>query len=172
MTRTSIFVFALLLTGALQAETPPVGHTLRFEEGAVSPAAKIADLGWLSGYWQGTGFGGDCEEVWGKPNIDRMHGYFSFANDKGHVFSEAMMLVEEGGSVVLKLKHFRPDFVGWEEKDKFVTFRLVKLGEREAFFSGLTFRRTADDKLLIYLKLTEDDGKTREEAFSFSRVSF
>jgi hypothetical protein len=171
MTRTSILAFALLLTATLQAETPPAGNTLRLEDGVASPPAKISDLAWLAGYWQGSGFGGACEEVWGKPNIDRMFGYFSFANDKGHVFSEAMMMVEEGGSVVLKLKHFRPDFVGWEEKDKFVTFRLVKLGEREAFFSGLTFRRTADDRLLIYLKLT-DDGKTREEAFTFSRVSF
>lgn len=172
MTRTSILAFALLLTAAtLHAETPPAGNTIRLEEGASSPPAKIADLAWLSGYWQGEGFGGACEEVWGKPNIDRMHGYFSFANDKGHVFSEAMLLVEEGGSVVLKLKHFRPDFVGWEEKDKFVSFRLVKLGANEAFFSGLTFRRSGD-KLAIYLKLAEDDGKTREEAFTFSRVAF
>jgi hypothetical protein len=171
MNRTGIIFVALLMTATLHAETPPAENTIRLEEGAASPPAKIADLAWLSGYWQGEGFGGACEEVWGKPNLDRMHGYFSFANDKGHVFSEAMLMVEEGGSVVLKLKHFRPDFVGWEEKDKFVTFRLVRLGANEAFFSGLTFRRSGD-KLSIYLKLTEDDGKTREEAFSFSRASF
>jgi hypothetical protein len=171
MTRISMLVFVLLMTTPLQAETPPAGNTIRLEEGASSPPAKITDLAWLSGYWQGQGFGGACEEVWGKPNLDRMHGYFSFANDKGHVFSEAMLMVEEGGSVVLKLKHFRPDFVGWEEKDKFVSFRLVKLGANEAFFSGLTFRRSGD-KLEIYLKLAEDDGKTREEAFTFSRVAF
>lgn len=171
MTRTLVFTLALLLAATLEAaEAPTPGNTISLAEGAAPPPAKISDLAWLSGYWQGEGFGGICEEVWGKPSGDRMHGYFSLRNDKGHVFSEAMMLVEENGSLVLKLKHFRPDFVGWEEKDKFVSFKLVRLGELEAFFSGLTFRR-ADDQLSIYLRLVED-GKTREETFTFTRMSF
>ncbi len=178
MKRALIVVFALFAASQLGAAEAPAAvpapasaKTLRLEEGASLPAAKIADLAWLSGYWQGEGLGGSCEEVWGKPAGDRMHGYFSLRNEKGHVFSEAMLLVEEGGSVVLKIKHFRPDFVGWEEKDEFVTFRLVRLGDREAFFHGLTFRRSADDTLAIYLRLVE--GETaREEAFSFSRVAF
>lgn len=171
MIRTLPFAIALLLASSLPAAEAPSGNTFGLEEGKASPPAKISDLAWLSGYWQGEGLGGTCEEVWGKPSGDRMLGYFSLQNEKGHVFSEAMLLVEEGGSVVLKIKHFRPDFVGWEEKEKFVSFRLVRLGEREAFFQGLTFRRTADDRLSIYLRLVED-GQAREEAFSFTRTAF
>ncbi len=98
-----------------------------------------------------------------------MTGFFTLVRGGAHVLSETMVIVEENGSLALKLKHFRPDFVGWEEKDKYVTFRLVRLGEREAFFSGLTFRRTADDTLVIYLRQVAE-GKTYEEAFTFKRA--
>ena len=170
MTRLPLFVVVLLVFPALLSAEPPA-RTMRLAEGAGSPPAKVADLGWLSGYWQGEGLGGSCEEVWGKPNGDRMFGYFSLRNAKGHVFSEAMMLVEEGGSLVLKLKHFDPAFQGWEEKADFVSFRLVKLGANEAFFHGLTLRRVGEDRLEIRLRLAED-GKSREESFVFRRVPF
>jgi hypothetical protein len=48
---------------------------------------------------------------------------------------------EDQGSLVLKLKHFNADFTAWEAKERFVTFQLVKLREKELFFDGLTFRR-------------------------------
>ncbi len=96
-----------------------------------------------------------------------MTGFFTLVSNATFSFSETMVIVEENGSLALKLKHFKPDFVGWEEKDKYVTFRLVRLGDREAFFSGLTFRRTGDT-LAIYLRLTEE-GKTWEESFTFQR---
>lgn len=180
--RSCLSILALVaLPSLLSAETPaapavsdsatPAPLTLRLEEGAQSPPATIADLAWLSGYWQGEGLGGACEEVWGKPHRDRMFGYFTLSQEGKLVFSEAMMLVEEAGSLVLKIKHFNPDFVGWEEKDKYVSFRLVQLGKREAFFHGLTFRRVEDDKLLIHLRLTSN-GKSREETFTFTRQSF
>jgi hypothetical protein len=168
MTRILILV-SLLLCPALHAEEPPP-RTMRLAEGAASPPATVADLAWLSGYWQGEGLGGSCEEVWGKPSGDRMFGYFSLRNTKGHVFSEMMTMVEEGGSVVLKLKHFDPAFKGWEEKEDFVSFKLVKLGEKEAFFQGLTFRRVSEERLEIFLRLSED-GKSHEESFVFRRVA-
>ena len=84
------------------------------------------------------------------------------------VFSEAMQLVEVDGSLVLKVKHFRPDFVAWEEKEDFVRFRLLKLAENEAYFSGLTFRRSGDE-LVIYIVLTSGEQKTEHE-LRFQRV--
>lgn len=175
MIRNLIVAHVLLLATVAHTETPAISatttpNTLRLEEGAASPPAKIADLAWLAGYWQGDGLGGTCEEVWGKPHGDRMTGFFTLVQNGVFTFSETMVIVEENGSLALKLKHFKPDFVGWEEKDKYVTFRLVRLGEREALFSGLTFRRTGDT-LAIYLRLTEDD-KTWEESFTFKRAGF
>jgi hypothetical protein len=81
-----------------------------------------------------------------------------------------MHLAGDQGSLALKLKHFNPDLTGWEDKDRFVTFPLVKLGQKEAFFSGLTFRLVADGKLEIFLAL-QQNGKVREERFVLERQS-
>ncbi|MEO1369587.1 MAG: DUF6265 family protein, partial [Acidobacteriota bacterium] len=145
-------------------------HTVRLDAGASSPAASIDDVAWLGGYWRGEGLGGDTEELWGAPIGDRMVGSFTFSKGGELVFAETMMLVEEGGSLVLKIKHFNPDFSGWEEKDDFVSFPLVRVGRSEVFFSGLTFRRTGDT-LEAYVVAGGDDG-TQELAFQFKRTGW
>lgn len=143
-------------------------NTLTLEKGAALPSAEISDLAWLSGSWRGSGLDGDCEEIWSQPVGDRMFGLFSLSKAGAAVFSEAMMLVEEQGSLVLKIKHFGPDFVGWEEKDKFVSFELVKLGPDEAFFDGLTLRRSGE-KLTIFVRIRSGE-QVKEEPFFFERV--
>lgn len=174
MTRTLIPTLVVAVAAAFaQAETPTVApveapRTLSLADGASPAPARIADLSWLSGYWQGEGLGGTCEEVWGRALGDRMTGFFTLVEKGSFSFSEAITLVEEEGSLALKLKHFGPDFTGWEEKDQNVTFRLVRLGENEAFFDGLTYRRSGDT-LFVYVRLGAE-GKVREETFTFRRA--
>jgi hypothetical protein len=155
----ALLVITAVTAGAQDSVTK---NTLRLTEGAKRPAAKISDLGWMSGYWRGQGLGGDLEEIWSLPSGDRMHGVFSLARGGEPVFSEAMLFVEEERSLVLKVKHFSPEFVGWEEKDESVRFPLVGIADNEAYFNGLTFRRDGD-KLLIYIVLTQGDEKTEHE---------
>ncbi|MCH9648933.1 MAG: hypothetical protein K0U98_11895 [Deltaproteobacteria bacterium] len=145
-------------------------HTLRLADGAASPAAKIGDVAWLTGYWRGPGLGGECEEIWSHPLDGRMFGTFVLAQEGKVAFSEAMVLVEEEESLVLKVKHFDPNFIGWEEKDGFVRFPLVHLEENVAYFSGLTLRRSGDS-LTIHLVIHQK-GKRGEVEFHFERVSF
>lgn len=144
------------------AQVSNSANTLRLGESATSPAAAIEELSWLAGYWTGEGLGGTCEEMWSPPVGDRMLGIFSLRKQGELVFSEAMALVEEAGSVALKVKHFTREFVGWEEKEDFVTFPLVRLGENEAYFSGLTFRRNGDN-LSIFLVLSSQGERTEQE---------
>lgn len=100
-----------------------------------------------------------------------MLGIFSLRKDGELVMWEAMELVERDGSVVLEIKHFTPEFVGWEEKDKYVSFPLVRVGDNEAWFRGLTFRRGSDDTLSIYLVLRKE-GEKSEHELRFTRLSF
>ncbi len=86
------------------------------------------------------------------------------------VFYEMMMLVEREDSIVLRLKHFNPDFTGWEEKDKSVDFKFVNKSGSRMNFSGLTFEKVSGDKLNIYLALKQKDGSVKEEVFSMTRM--
>jgi hypothetical protein len=156
------------VASAQAGEDQETTHTLRLAAGAKGAAATLADMTWLVGHWKGTGLGGVSEEIWADPVGGVMMGMYRLVIDGKPSFYEFMHLAEDQGSLALKLKHFNPDLTGWEEKDRFVTFPLVKLGQKEAFFSGLTFKLLADGRLEIYLALRQN-GKVREERFVLER---
>jgi Domain of unknown function (DUF6265) len=134
-----------------------------------APVASIGDLAWLVGHWKGTGLGGVSEEVWAQPAGGVMMGMYRLVLEGAPSFYEFMHLAEVNGSLALKLKHFNPDLTAWEDKDGMVTFPLVKLAPNEAYFAGLTFRRSGD-RLQIFLAMRDKDGQVREEAFDLTRV--
>lgn len=137
---------------------------------AQTSALSIDDFAFLKGYWSGTGFGGHSEEVWMPPVDGRMFGIFKQSDDSGLVFTEFMEIVESGGGFVLRLKHFNPDFSGWEEKDDYVTFKLTAVSGDKAVFGGLSYEIVAPNALQIKLNMRNDDGSTVTEVFDFARV--
>src|SRR5687767_15552524 len=73
--------FILLVTLAAEAQQPPAltprtAHTLSAPADVAAPAASLSDVRWLEGHWSGTGLGGVCEEVWGRPTAGAMMGMF------------------------------------------------------------------------------------------------
>jgi hypothetical protein len=156
--------------GATPPQSGPTPNTLKLPEGAPRPAARVADLAWLAGRWIGEGLGGRVEEAWSPPDGGAMVGYFRLVKGDKPVFYEIMTLIEVDGGVELRLKHVNGDMTGWEEKDKFVTFRLVKQDATGAYFSGLTFRRVNADLIESYLALRSSDGTIREEKFQYRRA--
>jgi hypothetical protein len=144
-------------------------NTLRAPAGSVGPPATLEAMKWLVGQWKGTGLGGVSEEIWSEPAGGVMMGMYRLVVNGKPSFYEFIHLAEENGSLVMKLKHFNADLTAWEEKERFVTFRLVKLGADEAYFSGLTFRRSVD-RLQVFLALRDKEGKVREEEFRMERV--
>ena len=59
------------------------------------------------------------------------------------------------------MKHFTAEFIGWEEKDKFVEFRLVAAAADELRFDGLTLRRTPEG-LRIHLAMRREQQLTEQ----------
>ena len=154
--------------------TPPAEQQFRARRlgDRPSPPATLEAVGWLAGRWEGEGLGGYNEEVWSRPRAGVMMGMYRHIKEGRPAFYEFLMVVEQNGTLVLKLKHFNPDFSGWEEKDKTVDFRLVEAEERAVHFDGLSFVRDGEDGLLIYLLLTNrKTGQAREEEFKMRRVA-
>ena len=167
-------VLAAACSGAASAQTPAAGktaNTLSSSEGMPRPPAKVADLAWLAGRWTGEGLGGQIEEAWSAPDGGAMVGYFRLVRAGKPVFYEILTLIEMEGSVEMRLKHVNPDMTGWEEKNDFVTFKLVKHDASGAYFSGLTFKRVSADVMEGYLALrNRTDGTIREEKFTYRRA--
>lgn len=146
---------------------PVFSQVKHLKDGESPGTGSIEDLDWLVGYWTGTGLGGECDETW-MPAVDgNMVGTFRFWSEGKLVFTEFMNLVQEGDTFYLKLKHFNPDLSGWEEKEKWTTFRLVETGDKTIWFHGFTMKRVGD-KMQLWLELEENGEKTTME-FSYSK---
>ena len=120
--------------GAQETRVAPEGHT--------PPPATLAQMDWLVGQWVGTGIGGaPAMESWLPPSGGTMVGSFVQETGDGALrFTEHLYLMEEEGTLVLRLKHFNADLTGWEEKDGMLTFRLIAVEECAAYFHALTLR--------------------------------
>ncbi len=167
-------LLAVLLLGSLPlgaaAQSANSAHTLKLDEGATPPAAKLADFAWLAGHWGGTGFGGaHVEEVWLPPLGTSMPGVFRLvAGGRAQVY-EIFALVAVGDTVELRLKHFTSELKGWEQKDEFVTFKLVRVAPGDAQFEGLTYRLGDDGVLRVWLVTKARDGTTAEAEMVYRR---
>jgi ketosteroid isomerase-like protein len=145
-------------------------RTLKLSPGAASPAATLADMAWLAGHWAGPALGGESEEIWSDPRAGAMMGMYRLVKDGKIVFYELLTVVEEKGSLLLRLKHFNPDLTGWEEKQKTVDFPLVALSKGAIHFEGMSFHPQGDDTMTVYLALRGKDGDVREATFTYTRV--
>ena len=144
-------------------------NTLKLDDPSSRPKAAIENVSWLVGSWKGEAFGGTFEEVWTAASSGTMVGMFKLIHNNKPTMYEFELIVEEEGSLSVQLKHFNADLSGWEEKDKFISFPLVKLTENAAYFEGLTYLRDGPDRLKVYVVVGQD-GKIHEEAILFHRM--
>jgi len=165
----SIFTLVLYLiihTGALFSQSKLTEHTLALDKPENAASASIEDFAWLAGRWDGKGFGGDVEETWSPILGGTMVGTFRLVNEEGPDFYELLLLAPEGNSVAYKVKHFHPDFTGWEEKDELISFPLVKMTQDAVYFHGLTLQRLGD-KCIHYLAIGQKDGTHKEVSLEY-----
>lgn len=158
---------------ALAAAVPLAAQETRLAEaGKPAPAATIADAQWLVGAWSGSGINGaEAHEGWLAPSGGTMVGTFVQETAQGTImFTEHMYLMEEGGSLVVKLKHFNPDLTGWEDKDGIVTFRLIHAEPCALYFNALTYRCTEDGGMVVAVRMKSPKPEPQELVFRFKRL--
>lgn len=140
---------------------------LRLSDSLPQGKGSLSQLTWLTGYWTGSGLGGDCEELWMPANNTGMHGVFRFSEKGVLQFTEYMVIEEKEGSLKVRIKHYGGGVVPWEEKDKWVEFPLLKIEGQTAWFSGLTYQRKGNE-LIIKLAMKSKEGAYTEE-FKFQK---
>jgi hypothetical protein len=160
-----------LLASCLLAAEVQATETRTAPEGHVPPPAAVLQLDWLAGIWTGEGIGGaPATEVYSPPGGGSLAGHFVQQDREGGVqFFEIMQIAEVDGSLVYRLKHFDEDLVGWEEKDRHLSFPLVAIEPNAVYFSGLTLRREGDT-LISAVLVRQADGSTSEYVFRYIRA--
>lgn len=159
----------LLLIGANSvAQTQRTEHTFRLDDPDARPPATLDDVSWLVGSWAGEAFGSTFEQVWNPPSAGSMVGFFKLLNGDEVAFYELLLLVEEAGSLSLKVKHFNADFTAWEDKGDYVAFHFVKSEPDALHFSGISFYRIDANTMHAYLVMRSGDA-VREEQLVYRR---
>lgn len=138
---------------------------------------EIGALAWLTGKWFGVVGKSPVEEYWTAPAGGSVMGMFRWLEGDGVRFYEILVIEEEGGGLVMRIKHFDPGLKGWEEKDTAVTYDLVRVDEGEAvFFSRrmdkpqwLIYTLDARHKLVAFFEGPEGPV-THDEKFRFTLV--
>ncbi len=143
-------------------------NTLRFNEGNSSPRATLDAVSWVSGHWRGEAFGGITEEIWSPALGNSMMFSFKLVVDDKVVFYELGAITETDSTLLLQLKHFEPDFKGWEEKEESETFKLVKIEGNRVYFNNFTFEKINEDEINLYV-LIENKGTSEEVKFNYKR---
>ena len=157
---------SLLLVAALAIS----GFVFAQKDAPSSPPAKIASLAWMKGYWAGEGYGGEVETAMSPPKAGVMLGWFRHTRADGQPgFYEICAIEEYEGSLRFVIKHFHPNWIGWEEKDYAHQARLTKLGKDTAVFGPMTIRRTGPNALEMEILITAKDGQSRKEILKLKR---
>ena len=128
---------------------------------------KLKNIAWIAGTWHGEAFGGKTEEIWSEPSGGSMMATFKLINDDKVTFYEIEIIREIENTLILQLKHFGKDLKGWETKDKTVDFPLLKITENKAIFKGMTFEKTSENEMTIYVDIKNEDGKVEVVKFNY-----
>lgn len=78
------------------------------------PAESLTQLAFLKGAWAGDMHGDPVEESWSGPGGDSIMGMFRWNSDGKTTMYELLSIKDEGGTAVLRLRHFGNDFTPWK----------------------------------------------------------
>jgi len=140
--------------------------------------ARPADLGWLSGSWYADVNGDAVEEHWSPVRGDMLMAMFRWIRDDRVLFYEIEALEAEGDYVFLRVRHFDPGLIGWEEKNKPHEFLLVEhRAERLVFYEldrpnprWAVYERRGPDEVVAYFT-HESEPDPEPGVFHFERRS-
>lgn len=125
----------------------------------------LADLAFISGDSRGEIEGGWAEEHWSEPVADSMVGVYRYVKDGKVQMYELLVIEQTGEGPVLRLRHFHPGLVGWEEKAQVWSYPLIRWTKNEAVFerpdkgTRITYRADEHGALESTLERT---GKNKE----------
>jgi hypothetical protein len=135
---------------------------------------NIKDLVFMSGKWTTKGEWGDMEENWSQPMGNCMMCSYRCVKDGKVVFYEFIVIEQQASGPVMKLRHFSPGNIGWEEKDKPYDYPLIYLDEKAARFerpdkkTSLTFQRVDQSHMKVILERQDKEGKWVQDEFNYT----
>jgi hypothetical protein len=140
------------------------------------PDMVIKNLAFMAGKWKTETNWGEMEENWSEPLGNCMMCSYRCVKDGKVLFYEFVVIEQTDSVPVMRLRHFSPGNIAWEEKDKPYTYPLTFLDVDKARFerpdkkTALTFYRTSPETMKVILERQDDKGNWVEDVFDYKRA--
>ena len=188
--KTLLTLLTIISAQVVFAQTHPL--FLIVEKGLVGYINAKGETVIAPTYWNGNDFSEGLAAV-------RKNGYYGFIDQKGDfvikpeyelatgflnglaavykngkvIFYEFSVIEQMDSGPVMKLRHFSPGNIGWEDKDKPYEYPLMFLEPDKARFerpdkkTALTFHRIGPDTMQVILERQDQDGRWVEDVFDY-----
>jgi hypothetical protein len=126
---------------------------------AEGPAAKVADLAWMSGHWSGTLQNGTLEENWIQPTAKSMAALVRGTAADATNMIELIVIEEENGTLMLRVQQWNPGFAPRTPGPQVMKLKssepnkVVFESTGEGSLKTLGYSRPAPDKFVISIEL-------------------
>lgn len=147
-----------------------------FSNGALAQVkADVSQLAFFAGEWRGKMDWGDIEEYWSEPMGNNMMCSFRCLSEGKPVFYEFVVIELKAGVPIMKLRHFNPGNIAWEDKDNPYEYTLVELTKTKCVFESadkktrLGYERKGPEKLVATLE-QEKNGQVERTEFIYTKT--
>lgn len=142
-----------------------------------NPKPSISDFAWLEGKWEGNWGPRLAEQVWLSPKGGELPGLFRVVENDKTLVLELFSLVENSDEIEMRIRHFTPSLVPWEQS-AIAVLRLTNLDATEAIFenasSGQPIRETLiridADTYLLRTEISQAANNNQITEIRFQRV--
>ncbi len=164
--RTSLVSAIVLLASAAAWAAGDDAQVRGLAPGATPAAATLADMQPLLGDWVAEG----AAAAFSPAVAGQIVGHLTLAMNGRPFVAELWIIRAEGGSVLLRQKHFGADLQPLQEPPRWLERKLVAKGPHELFFEDLTFSNRAG-RLSMKVKIPGGPGKEPQVVtYSFQRA--
>ena len=161
---------AWLATATPAAAQAPRDQVRRATEGAAPVPATLAAVAWLVGYWIGAMPEGPVEQIFLPAAVGQMPSFVRATDADGILFYEISNIVARDGTIFLRLRHFTPELVGWEDGSGPSERPLVAREAGNLYFDRASFVRTGADSYTVYFLNMDGEREGETLVVPFRRV--
>lgn len=136
-------------------------------------SVSLTDFVFMSGHNRGELDGGIIDEHWSEPADDSMMGVYRYIKDGKVEMYELLVIEQTAKGPVLRLRHFNPGLVAWEEKNEVWSYPLARFVPGDAVFESIDkrIRITYRDASHGVLESTLERTGKKTEVFQFKHSS-
>ena len=136
--------------------------------------SSCSTLSFLTGTWKTQHKWGDMTEIWSTAEGENLMCTFRCIKDNKVIFYEWIIIESSLSGPVMKLRHFNPGSIAWEDIKDPQTYHLVSSTANQCVFESadkstrISYEKVSPTNLICYLEHQDENGKMVKETFDYT----